>query len=74
MTRKERYARKNHPRLYALGHHTTTQLLGRLFWTKKALKTARAYERATYRPRSSHRSYRHQQVVVHVYAGATINL
>ncbi len=73
--RKERQAQQAHPKLYALGQHSPIRLLGRLVWNRKALKAAGKRRRhAPYVQHSVYRSQPPRTVVVHVYAGATVNL
>lgn len=72
MTRKERQAQAEHPRLYALHQHAPIRFLERLFWTRKALKAAKKRRSAALQPYAPRT--RSHVVHIHVYAGATVNL
>lgn len=81
MTRKERQAQVEHPKLYALGQHGVTKWLHGLVWTPKAEKVARKAARAMPRAQTPvTRAYRPfmaaaapRTVVVHVHAGAVVH-
>jgi hypothetical protein len=78
MTRKAIQAQIDHPKLYALHQHAPIRLLGKFAWSRKATKAAERQERKSRRPyvqRSTYYGSRQpRSVVVHVYAGATVNL
>ena len=72
MTRTERQAQEEHPRLYALHQHGPIRFLDRLVWSRKALKAAkrgRSSALQPYAPRT-----RSHVIHIHVYSGAQVNV
>ncbi len=73
MTRNEHQAQVEHPRLYALQRHGFVRLLGSLFWTPRALRTARKHAN----PPRAHMPYTAattpKMIVVHIHEGAIVH-
>lgn len=81
MTRNERLAQVEHPKLYALGQHGFTKWLHGLVWTPKAQKVARKHARAmpraqmpaTHANRPFMAASAPRTVVVHIHEGAIVH-